>query len=161
MSREYRQRGGKRAPSGLTRKEYLKRYKEENREILNKKALKARYSEKWAIANPESYILSRTKGAAKRQGIPFDLEKQDIIIPEVCPVLGIPLFRNIGGKGMIPNSPSIDRIIPELGYTKGNIQIISQRANVMKNDATLEELERFANWVLNELIPSYKTSTPS
>lgn len=161
MSREYRQRGGKRAPSGLTREEYLKRYREENRKELSDKARKARYTEKYVLANPDMYIISRAKCHAKRTGLPFNLEKGDIKIPEICPVLGIPIFRNIGGKGMTPNSPSIDKIIPELGYVKGNVQIISQRANVMKNDATLEELERFANWVLNELIPSYKTSTPS
>jgi hypothetical protein len=44
-------------------------------------------------------------------------------------------------------SPSLDRIKPELGYVPGNIQVISARANVMKNDATPEELLAFANWV--------------
>ena len=102
-------------------------------------------------------MLSRAKGTAKRLGLDFNLELSDIVIPETCPALGIPLYRNIGGKGMIPNSPSLDKIRPELGYTKGNIQVLSQRANVMKNDATPEELEKFAKWVLNELIPSYKT----
>lgn len=157
--REYRQRGGKRSPSGLSREEYLKRYREENRERLTAQARKQRYCEKYVVANPEAHILSRAKQAAKKAGVAFNLDKSDIVIPTHCPILKIPIYRNIGGKGMSPNSISIDRIIPELGYVKGNIQIISQRANVMKNDASVEELELFANWVLNQLIPSLRTST--
>lgn len=47
---------------------------------------------------------------------------------------------------------SIDRIFPHLGYVKNNIQVISHKANRMKNSATLDELELFARWVLDELL---------
>ena len=39
------------------------------------------------------------------------------------------------------DSPTIDKLIPSLGYTKGNVWVISRRANMIKSDATLEELE--------------------
>jgi hypothetical protein len=57
----------------------------------------------------------------------------------VCPVLGLPLFP---GRGQpTANSPSIDRVDPSLGYVRDNVWVISNRANMIKNDATLEELE--------------------
>jgi len=65
----------------------------------------------------------------------------------MCPILGIPLIPGIGAQS--PNSPSLDRIIPSLGYVKGNIAVISYRANAMKNDATIDELESFSNNILS------------
>lgn len=38
-------------------------------------------------------------------------------------------------------SPTIDRIINDLGYVKGNVIVISWRANRIKSDATLAELK--------------------
>jgi hypothetical protein len=48
------------------------------------------------------------------------------------------------------NTSSLDKIIPELGYVKGNVQWLSQKANTMKSNATRTELENFAQWILNE-----------
>jgi len=103
----------------------------------------------WAKQNPEKYIYSMLKARANRQGIEFDLDLSDIIIPEYCPVFGIKL--EIGrGKGKTLNVASVDRIDPAKGYVKGNIQIISFKANVMKSNATIEELKRFASWILTQ-----------
>lgn len=71
-----------------------------------------------------------------------------MIIPDNCPMLGIEL--NYNGTGIEgdwsrnDNSPSLDKIIPALGYTKDNIQVISWRANRIKNDSTPEELMKIA-----------------
>lgn len=62
-------------------------------------------------------------------------------IPEVCPVLGIPLKINVG-SGLHPDSVSVDRIDPTKGYIKGNVRLISARANHLKSNATTEELEK-------------------
>jgi hypothetical protein len=105
-------------------------------------------STKWHEKNPEAVMLRSAKHRAKRQGLPFDLEKSDLVIPEFCPVLGMPLVCNAGSGAAKQNSPSLDKIVPELGYVKGNIQIISYLANVMKHDATPEQLIMFAEWVL-------------
>ena len=72
------------------------------------------------------------------------LELPDIQIPEICPVLGIRLER--GNRGGCAASASLDRIVPELGYTKGNVHVISLRANRLKSDATPAELRLVADF---------------
>jgi len=88
-------------------------------------------------------ILARTKYRAKKEGIPFNLTLDDIIIPSHCPILGFPLEHAFGrGRGGgLKNSPSLDRKIPELGYVQGNVGIISHAANCIKSNATLEQLK--------------------
>ena len=92
----------------------------------------------------EEYLLRKARERAKRLGLDFDLTKEDIVIPDVCPVLGIPFVS--GSAGFYDNTPTVDRLIPELGYVKGNINVISWRANHIKTDSTVEELRAVANW---------------
>lgn len=110
------------------------------------------YFQQWGFMdrrrNPERYILQSARVRAKRQNLPFDLELEDIEVPPVCPVLGIKL--EIGTKGFHPNSPSADRLKPELGYVKGNVRIVSWRANAIKRDATLDELRRIVAYMERE-----------
>lgn len=106
------------------------------------------YQREYYKKNPDRFLYWQVKGRANRAGLPFNLELSDIVIPERCPILDIPMKRNIGGLSRAQDSPSIDRIVPALGYVKGNIHVISMRANVMKNDATPEQLRKFAEWVL-------------
>ena len=47
-------------------------------------------------------------------------------------------------------TPSLDRINPKLGYVKGNVQVISWRANNIKRDATAEELRLVADFVARQ-----------
>jgi len=88
-------------------------------------------------ANPSKALFQRTRKRAAKLGLPFDLTPEDVVVPDVCPVLGIPF--NIGDR-KFGSSPSIDRVVPSLGYVRGNIVVCSQRANRIKNDATLSEL---------------------
>ena len=83
-------------------------------------------------------LLKEAKRRAKKKNVSFEISVNDIDIPEFCPILGI-LLRP--GRGYIRHgSPTLDRIIPELGYVKGNVQVISNRANLLKNNASLQEL---------------------
>lgn len=84
-------------------------------------------------------MLSRAKYRAKQKGHEFTITKEDIIIPDKCPLLGIPLIKNKTIQQ--GNSPSLDRIDPTKGYIKGNVWVISNRANTLKNDASLQELQ--------------------
>ena len=99
------------------------------------------------LLNPESVMLERVKYRAKNENLPFNLTRGDIFIPTICPILGIQLVRSEGR--LTQNSPSLDRIIPALGYVKGNVWVVSMKANTMKNSATVEELRQFARWVVD------------
>lgn len=94
-----------------------------------------------------SKMWRRAKNRSVERGMAFDIEKSDIVIPTHCPILGTELKSHAGSSGGRYNSPSLDKIIPELGYVKGNIQVISDRANKMKADASIKELKLFAEWV--------------
>ena len=91
-------------------------------------------------------MLYKAKERANISGIPFDLLEKDIFIPEVCHVLGIPMYRGTNGK-LHDGSPTIDRLVPSLGYVKDNISVISHRANRIKQNATIEELEKIVQWM--------------
>lgn len=96
-------------------------------------------------ANTERLLLVNAKSRAKRSGLDFDLVLGDLHIPHLCPALGIPLFKK-AGRGGGPNSPSLDRIDSSRGYVKGNVVVVSWRANSLKKDATPDELERIASF---------------
>lgn len=85
------------------------------------------------------------------QGLAFGLELTDIIIPAVCPILGVALKISDTGKAS-DNSPSLDRIIPSMGYVKGNVAVISHRANVIKSFGTIEEHEKIIHYMRERLI---------
>lgn len=105
---------------------------------------KACKTREYTQLDPRRKLLYNAKNRAKERGLDFNLELEDIVIPETCPALGIPLFPCVG-KGRISmkhawNSPTLDRVDPFGGYTKGNVCVISARANFLKNDATADEL---------------------
>jgi hypothetical protein len=93
-------------------------------------------------------LVQGARSNAKRRGIPFTLTRDDIVVPEVCPVLGIPL-RKARGR-MDENSPSIDRLDSSLGYHPGNIRVISWKANRLKSNATLSDLKALVAYVESE-----------
>jgi hypothetical protein len=97
-----------------------------------------------ANSNAPSRICYRLKYRAKKLGLDYDLTPEDIVIPDRCPVLGIKLVSYQGkrtSKGYCPDSVSIDRIDHRKGYVKENIRVISARANLLKNNAEVWELE--------------------
>ena len=106
------------------------------------------YRETWYTKNPTYVIWHNAKRRAKEAGYAFDIDWRDLTIPDVCPVLGIPIVK--GQKKSSDNSPSIDKVIPSLGYVKGNVRIISSRANRLKSDATLQELQALVRYLSDE-----------
>lgn len=93
----------------------------------------------WHRKDPRPKMLWDAKRRAKTEDVPFSLLRQDFEVPLVCPVLGIPIY--VGNGVASDNSPSMDKIIPKLGYVVGNVAVISSRANRLKSDATVQEIE--------------------
>jgi len=86
-------------------------------------------------------MLHRAKRRAQKKNFEFALTLKDIPeIPAICPVLGIEIKQNARCAG--DSSPSLDRISSLRGYVVGNIRVISYRANRLKGDSTIAELEK-------------------
>ncbi len=156
--REYEE---KKKAKRQARADYMREYTRANKDKINAQR-KARREARQKEVNEVRKAWRRTEYGAKyqmfvnarnrarRKGLPFEIELDDIEIPTHCPALGIELISGgEGGRGPNRNSPSLDRIIPELGYVKGNIVVVSYKANTMKNDATVEELLRVAEFYKN------------
>lgn len=99
-----------------------------------------------ASSDKRRTLMHSARARAKKKGLPFDLTIEDIIVPDLCPVLGIPIFIVQSTSGGRDNSPSIDRRDNKLGYVKTNIDVISWRANRIKSDATPAELRLVADY---------------
>ncbi len=86
-------------------------------------------------------LIGGAKKRAKERGWEFDLVVEDVNIPSHCPVLGIPL-KIAENDSMSPNSPTLDRVHNHYGYIRGNVIVVSRRANILKRDATLDEMRK-------------------
>lgn len=118
---------------------YSKQYYLDNKEALKRNQLT------WGNKNIPYLLWNRARTRAKQRGLDFNILKEDVIIPEYCSILNIKLDCSLG-KGRKQNGPSLDRIDPTKGYIKGNIQVISDLANRMKSEATVEQLKLFGEW---------------
>jgi hypothetical protein len=120
--------------------------KSKERYILNKE-IKNEQVREYRKTNPLTILLKSARYRANKKGIAFNLTKEDLVVPKVCPLLGIKLESQIGKGYAKDNSPTLDRLDPSKGYVKGNVWIISMKANRIKNDATLEEIKTLVeNW---------------
>lgn len=97
------------------------------------------WRENWVV-----YKLLGLKNKARRSGLEFNLDVSDIVLPTHCPVFGIPLVISEGVSSA--NSPSVDRIDNTKGYIKGNVVVVSQKANTMKRAATVLEMRQLADF---------------
>lgn len=122
-------------------KEARKRYYEKNKHKWKVYSKQYRQADDYQVRQ----LLTAAKCRAKKKGLPFDLTIEDIVIPDVCPVLGIPLTKGLTKTSH--DSPSVDRIDNTKGYTKDNIKVISHRANFLKGDTSIEELKKILDYM--------------
>jgi hypothetical protein len=127
-------------------KAWKKAWRDKNREHIRK------YQHDYAVEHPEKILWLSAKNRSKRKNAEFTIKEADIKIPKVCPVFKKPLEKeyrpNGGNLGAHPYAPSLDRIDNTKGYITGNIQVLSNKANAMKSNATPEELLMFAFWII-------------
>jgi hypothetical protein len=111
-------------------------------------------TDKWAewrkekyYRNPARTIWIEARNRARKNNLPFNIEVDDCVIPEYCEVLGIKLSQK--GNGTHSDStPTLDKIIPNNGYTKGNVKVISWKANRLKSDCDDPEVfEKIAKYI--------------
>lgn len=133
---------------------YKRNWESKNRELARsqKGAWKHANKAKWLEMNNRSHVKMRylkyertlwgyAKRHAEKKGLEFDLEVADIVIPDRCPVLGIPIEKPGPGGRRPHGRPSIDRRDNSKGYTRDNVAVVSWRANRLKGDASIAELE--------------------
>lgn len=105
----------------------------------------------WREKNIQKVLFRSAKQRAARRGLTFTITLDDVKVPDTCPVLGIPLFPSRGKNAKrgwpAPTSPTLDRIDNTRGYEPGNVAVVSWRANSLKKDGTVEELEAIAKWL--------------
>ena len=127
------------------------------RKVKNEKERNDRMTAKWGTkwndkewrkseicyAMKEKFKNKKTSAQYSKWG--FSLNFEDLEWPEVCPVLGIEL--DYFALKASENSVSFDRIDPTKGYEKGNVAVMSWRANRIKNDGTAEEHRKIASFI--------------
>lgn len=115
-------------------KQYQKEWAKQNKD---KRAVA---HQKYLETSPEKKLLKSSKYNAKAKGLEHTITLADIIIPDKCPYLSVPLSKRIGDRYGV----SLDRVDPTKGYIPGNVLVVSKLANRMKSDATIDELLAFA-----------------
>ena len=99
---------------------------------------KDEHNRNWGRHDARGYLLAAARYRSTERGMEFTITKEDIVIPDKCPLLGIDIIPKAKDRF---HSPSLDRIDNNKGYTPDNIWVVSSRANTLKNDASIQELE--------------------
>lgn len=104
------------------------------------------------VNNPARFLYQSSKIRARQKNLEFNIQKSDIIISEKCPVFNTEFTYNRDRA----TSPSLDRIDNSKGYIKGNVIVISYRANELKRDSSVEDLTKIIDFYQN--IDNYKSN---
>lgn len=136
MTKTERNKKYEATPKGIAKRKA--RY-DKNRDVLLERLVARRK------ADPAGYLYRTAKARAARKGVEFTIEQSDIVVPDLCPVFKLPFVYSDGASNDM--SPSLDRKKNSLGYIPGNVVVISHKANRIKNNATLEEIQRMIRYL--------------
>lgn len=125
-------------------KERMRRWRrtDAGRAFNNRKGKSKRLRARQDPTRYPNMLLSRIRKRCKKSGILFNLTPGDLIIPPTCPIFGFVFTRGASSGTDV----TVDRIKPCLGYTKGNIVVVSRLANQIKSSATSEQVRAVADF---------------
>ena len=118
----------------------------------NNKRLKYNRSIKGICSRAAGY----SKYRSKKKGLEYNIDTDYLISiypkDHICPILGYKMAPAQGNvkRGQGKFSPSLDRINPRGGYTKGNVEFVCGLANAMMSAADGEDLILFAKWIIKK-----------
>jgi hypothetical protein len=113
------------------------------------KAAKRRENKSVMRRRPHAQRLRHIRRRCKTKNLAYNLDENYLnsIQTKVCPVFNTVLNYSISTRMSDPNGAELDRMIPSLGYIKGNVKFISLRANRIKYDASVEEIEQILKYM--------------
>lgn len=128
-------------------------YYQKNRERCTAHTRKNRNKTKHVPEYWARRIASNIRDRCRVGGIPCSITYQSILplIPQdmICPITK---RKMVFGRSISGDNPSVDRIVPSLGYVDGNIAVISRQANLMKNNCIdPDAFYRLGDWLKNKL----------
>lgn len=112
--------------------------------VARRRAIWNKSSKKSRDNHQARYLLWQARSRARARGLECTIELEDVVVPTHCPVLGIELTRGVGRA--TDSSAQLDRIHNHKGYVKGNVIVVSCRANRLKSDSNVEELRRIVQY---------------
>lgn len=119
--------------------------KKERLQEISHKFNRSSYKDLNDLDRAQGKSFTRKRQNAKQTGWEWDIVMSDLDWPTHCPILGLEL--DYFAECRMENSPSFDRIDNTKGYVQGNVQVISWRANRIKNDGTAAEHRRIAEYL--------------
>lgn len=131
------------------KRQYEKELRLKNPELVKSRSRK--YVGRLRVENPKKYTCAQMRSSSAKRAKVYELEHNidtEYVISiavDICPILNVEI--RYGGGEKNDYSASLDRINPKKGYIKGNVQVISLKANLMKSNANERELILFSRWV--------------
>lgn len=124
---------------------------------ISKKDFENLSFEEQKLHKRKSKMFRKLKTQSGPRQSKFDLVFEDIEWPTHCPILKIELDYSLNKRAKF-NTPSFDKVIPSKGYVRGNVYIISAKANFLKNNSSYEEVCAIRTY-MKKAIKSQQTSS--
>lgn len=152
--REYRRKWYARNRDGVRR--YAKEWAQRNpsRVRANRAKWRARtrvQRAQYRAQNKPKFLIYHARSRARKADLAFDITVDDLVWPKRCPVFGFDLDYS-ASTTFVPNAPSLDRLDSNKGYVKGNVRVVSWRANELKRNASVQEIAALLAWMRREIV---------